>query len=197
MWIRVCHSGKTGWSKQADDSGIWQSCVNSFILHTIWSFLQSFFSVELGLSCLKYCKSWPLIPTSISVIVRWITWVYLFFVFLVDSGDIFGSGNFCFSTLCWLPTQYFFGGLPICNNHFFYFFLQRPLVLVLRNVPNGSPLEQSVNVMSATKGWWWMYQKKMKKIERLFWNVLDQSSEIDNGYNLANFVIFPWQEDHL
>ena len=122
MWIRVCHSGKTGWSKQADDSGIWQSCVNSFILHTIWSFLQSFFSVELGLSCLKYCKSWPLIPTSISVIVRWITWVYLFFVFLVDSGDIFVSGNFCFSTLCWLPTQYFFGGLPICNNHFFLFF---------------------------------------------------------------------------
>ena len=144
-------------------------CEFFYFTHHLIIFAVIFFGrTRLDSSCLKYCKSWPLIPTSISLIVRWITWVYLLFVFLVDSGDIFGSGNFCFSTLCWLPTQYFFGGLPICNNHFFYFFLQRPLVLVLRNVPNGSPLEQSVNVMSATKGWWWMYQKKNEKN----WNIV-------------------------
>ena len=151
---------------------------------------------RLDSSCLQHCKSWPLIPTSISLIVRWITWVYLLFVFLVDSADIFGSGNFCFSTLCLLLTQYFLEASQFATTTLLFFFLQRPLVLVLGNVPNGSPLEQSVNVMSLTRGLWWMYKKK-EKMETLFWNVSDQSSEIDNGYNLANFAIYLWREDHL
>lgn len=51
---------------------------------------------------------------------------------------------------------------------------------------------------------WWVLQeagdgctKKKEKMETLFWNVSDQSSEIDNGYNLANFAIYLWREDHL